>query len=164
MLVLLSILILSSLQLFSEFLRPGGKRFPILGYIVALARKHDGKLEMAPIFFGVGVSITLVVFEANIGFAAIAIISIGDMAAKLVGAQLGRHHIFFNKRKTYEGSIAGFALAALGALAFVPISPALIGAAAGMLTEALPLGIDDNLSVPLAAGLSITGFQILVGF
>ena len=163
-LVLSAISILALLQLLSEFVRPGGKRLPILGSIVALARKHDGKLETAPIFFGIGVSITLVVFEADIGFAAIAIISIGDMSAKLAGAQFGRHPILFNKRKTIEGSIVGFSLAFLGALIFIPVTPALIGAAVGMLVEALPVRIDDNLSVPLAAGLSITGFQFLVGF
>lgn len=163
-LVLSAISILALLQLLSEFVRPGGKRLPILGSIVALARKHDGKLETAPIFFGIGVSITLVVFEADIGFAAIAIISIGDMSAKLAGAQFGRHPILFNKRKTIEGSIVGFSLAFLGALIFIPVAPALIGAAVGMLVEALPVRIDDNLSVPLAAGLSITGFQFLVGF
>lgn len=162
--VLLVISILASLQLLSEFVRPGGKRLPVLGYIVALSRKYDGSLETSPIFFGIGVSVTLLLFEPNAGFAAIAIISIGDMSAKLAGAQFGRHPIVFNKKKTIEGSLVGFTLAFLGALIFIPAIPALIGAAVGMFVEALPLRIDDNLSVPLAAGLSITGFQFLVGF
>ncbi|MFQ5999797.1 MAG: phosphatidate cytidylyltransferase, partial [Candidatus Bathyarchaeia archaeon] len=62
----------------------------------------------------------------------------------------------FNKGKKIEGTIFGFAFAFLVALLFLTDPwKALIGAAAGMFTEALPTPVSDNLTIPLTSGLAL---------
>ncbi len=81
---------------------------------------------------------------------AVADVVFGDAAAALVGRRFGRHRM---GRKSVEGSAACFCTCfAVAALAF----PERLGAAAGSalvaaVVEALPLPVDDNWTMPLAA-------------
>jgi dolichol kinase len=81
---------------------------------------------------------------------AVADVVFGDAAAALVGRRYGRHRV---GRKSIEGSVACWCTCfAVAALAF----PGQPGAAAGSalvatLVEALPLPVDDNWTMPLAA-------------
>lgn len=92
------------------------------------------------------------------------ILAFGDGMASVVGRGLGGPRLPWNPRKTLSGSLAYFLFGGLGAaillvhtlgeqgepvvgswLLGVSLATALLGAA----IESLPLGIDDNLSVPL---------------
>ena len=88
----------------------------------------------------------------HIGAAALAMQIVGDAAAAMVGRRFGRRRF---GAKSLEGSAACFAgCCAAGAL-FLPSQPLALVTAALVATvvEALPLGVDDNLSVPLVAAL-----------
>jgi dolichol kinase len=110
----------------------------------------------APIFFALGIMLSLVLFPAPANYAAVVILTFGDGFATIFGKKFGRTVIPFNKGKRLEGSVFGFLFAFLGALVFVDPVKALIGATVGMLIEVLPLPINDNLTIPLAAGLALT--------
>ncbi|MFQ6087199.1 MAG: diacylglycerol/polyprenol kinase family protein, partial [Candidatus Bathyarchaeia archaeon] len=105
------------------------------------------------IFFAAGIMLALLLFPEPISYASIVIFALGDGTATLFGRKLGRNVFPLNKGKRIEGSIFGFMFAFLGALLFVSPFEALIGAAIGMLMEALPTPISDNLTIPLASGL-----------
>jgi dolichol kinase len=105
-----------------------------------------------------------------IAFAAFAILGLGDAASALVGVAYGRTKLAWNRKKSWEGTFAGFVAGALAGLVMasvpfafkaLPIPPAffgvvLVGAAAGALAETIPR-VEDNLVVPLAAAGTMFG-------
>jgi dolichol kinase len=95
----------------------------------------------------------LLFFDINIAYASILILAIGDTAAGYVGRNIGRTKHWFNPKKTFEGSLGFFATATFAAMLFVPTSIALITAVLVSIVESLPLKINDNLTVPLSAGV-----------
>jgi uncharacterized protein (TIGR00297 family) len=103
----------------------------------------------------------------DIAAAAWAILAVGDGMATLLGRRFGRTPIAWNRDKTWEGTIAFMVCGgAAGVLLcwwtrpnvsvpvpmwFVGIAPLLAAAAAAMV-ETVRIRLDDNLSVPFAAG------------
>jgi dolichol kinase len=108
----------------------------------------------APLFLAVGVTLSLVVFPPPSGYVGITVVTLGDGVAKIVGRRWGRTVIPFNKPKTIEGTLAGLIVSAFAASLFTPPPIALLAATLGMLIEALPSPVNDNLSVPLLTGLA----------
>lgn len=121
-------------RVFGRVLRPHEHlRFSGATYILAAA-------ALCPILFSRPVAVAALVF-----------IILGDTAAVFVGRYFGRISI---GHKTLEGSIGFFVAAFLGTLwiTTIPLHIRLYTALFAAFVEALPLPIDDNLSVPLAAG------------
>ncbi len=116
-----------------------------------LERKHALPFEGAMMFL-LGSGITLLLFPAY-GYLAVIVLAVGDSFSTLIGVHLGRHKLLFNKQKSWEGFFSGFLAAALLCALFVPLNVAIIAAFSGMIAEALPLRINDNVSVPLFAAL-----------
>ncbi len=94
---------------------------------------------------------------------ALAILGVADPMAAVIGKRFGR--VRFSNGRSLEGSLAFVFFgggAALGALALfhptIPWGTALLltggAATAGALTEQLVSRVDDNLSIPVAAGLT----------
>ena len=108
----------------------------------------------APLYFAFGILLTLVLFNGNAGYAAVAMFCLGDSAASLFGGRIS-NSLPFNKGKTWEGSVGGWFFAFLGGLFFVSPILALIGAAIAMTVEVLPLPINDNVLVPLVTGAAL---------
>jgi len=152
------ILFVAVLYTLSEVARVHGINFPILSSITWNAANKTELYEFAtpPIHFALGIAISLLIFPAPIRYVAITTLTLGDGCAHIFGMKFGRTHLPFNKGKNLEGSIFGFLFAFLGAMFFVDPVRALIGAAVGMLVEALPIPINDNLTMPLASGLILT--------
>ncbi|MCK4857023.1 MAG: hypothetical protein KAT58_03550 [candidate division Zixibacteria bacterium] len=92
-------------------------------------------------------------FDDYVAAMAITFIILGDVASAMVGRRWGRHKIV--GQKTLEGSIAFLVVALLVTLAIpnVPWSVGIIGAVTATVVEALSIHRDDNLTVPLVAGL-----------
>ena len=95
----------------------------------------------------------LLFFDLNVAYASILILAISDTAAGFIGRTIGRTKNPLNTKKTIEGSMAFFSTAVFAAMLFVPTSRALVVAFAAAVIESLPLKINDNLSVPLSAGV-----------
>jgi HAD superfamily phosphoserine phosphatase-like hydrolase len=152
------ILLVTVLYILSEAARVRGINIPILSSITWNAANKTELYEFAaaPIHFALGIAISLLIFPAPIRYVAITTLTLGDGCAHLFGMKLGRTPLPFNKGKNLEGTIFGFLFAFLGAMIFVDPVRALIAAAVGMLVEALPLPLNDNLTMPLATGLILT--------
>ncbi len=90
----------------------------------------------------------------SIAATALGFLVVGDAFAALVGERWGRRRL---GRKSLEGSVACFAgCIAAGAL-FMPQQWTVVAAAAAVATavEALPTGVNDNLSVPFIAAVTL---------
>lgn len=97
----------------------------------------------------------LLFFEINIAYASILILAIGDTAAGFVGRRMGKMKNPLNHKKTIEGSLAFFATSLFATMLFVPTHIAIVVAFIVSIVEALPLRINDNLAVPLSAGVTL---------
>jgi len=114
------------------------------------------EFALAPIFYALGIALSLLIFSQNIAYATIAILTLGDGSASTLGKLLGKTAYPFNKAKHIEGTIVGIIFAFLGAAAFLNPTKAFVGATVGMLVECFPLPINDNLAVPLISGFALT--------
>jgi phosphoserine phosphatase len=142
----------------SELARVQGISFPIFSTITWTAAKKSEFYEFAtaPILFATGIVFSLTFFPEPANYASVAILTLGDSFDTIFGKKFGRTLFPFNKGKHVEGLAFGFLFAFIGALFFVSPVKAFLGAATGMLVGCLPLPIDDNLTIPIAAGLALT--------
>ena len=152
------ILIVTLFYIMSQLATMEKKKLPILSSITRHAAAPGETYEFitAPIFFALGISLTLLLFPSPASSAAIAIFALGDSAASIFGRMVGRKTLFFNKGKTIEGSLCGLFFAFLAGAFFVNPLEALAGAVVAMVVETLPLPVNDNLTIPLITGLMLT--------
>ncbi|UCG60611.1 MAG: phosphatidate cytidylyltransferase [Candidatus Zixiibacteriota bacterium] len=131
----------------------------------SFARKIGGSLirhhEQAGDFTGasyilISVCLTVALFTKPIAIAALSFIIVGDTFAAIIGRKFGRHRFYRNK--TIEGSLAclGGTLITAMLLPDIGLMLAVVGAVIAVIVEAFPLGVDDNISVPLVTGLVMT--------
>lgn len=104
--------------------------------------------------------LTILLFDEAIAILAVSFLIFGDFFSKFFGIQFGRTKIF---EKTLEGSLAHFNACLLSGyilLHFVPIPLPifLVGALVASLSEVLPLGVNDNFSVPLLSASAMYAF------
>jgi dolichol kinase len=128
-----------------------------------MLRKHEasdgGKQLSGASYVLISATVCIMVFPKIITISAFTILIISDMAAALIGKRYGRRPFL---GKSIVGSSAFF-ISALAVIALTPkvsYAPAeyLIGAIAatvGTVVEALPLPIDDNLSIPMSVGITM---------
>ena len=155
--VALLICSVSALYFISEISRMDGKSLPVVSAITrhAVSQAELYEFAAAPLFFALGILITLLLFPAPVNSAAIAIFALGDSAASLFGGLISRQPLPFNKGKTLEGSLVGYFFAFLAGSFFISPVMALIGAAVAMTIECLPLPVNDNVLIPLCTGLAL---------
>ena len=118
---------------------------------------HQAKRLSGATHVLISATLCVLVFPKLITITAFAILIISDSAAALVGRRFGRRK-FLNK--SVEGSAAFFltALVVVAATPKISAEPgeyfiAIVAAAVGTVVEALSVGIDDNLSIPLSIGM-----------
>jgi dolichol kinase len=93
-------------------------------------------------------------FDKPVVVAAILFVILGDAAAALVGRAYGRVQVF---GKTLEGSLACLAVCVVVGLLVpgIPVKAAAAGAVTATVFELLPIPLDDNMRIPLAAGFAM---------
>jgi len=153
----LLICVVSALYLISELRRMSGRKIPIISAITRIAASQVELYEFAsaPLYFAIGIFLTLLLFPVPVNGAAIAIFAWGDSAASLFGGFITKKPLPFNKGKTLEGSLIGFFFAFLAGSFFVSPTLALIGAFVAMIIESLPLPVNDNILMPLCTGFAL---------
>ena len=122
-------------------------------------KKYPGK---GAITFLLGIILTLILFERNTALASILILTIGDAVSPIVGMHFGKIKNPLNNKKLIEGTIVGIFTASIAASIFINYKEAIIASVVGMIVEAIELkihkgyAIDDNITVPLVAGITIS--------
>ena len=127
-------------------------RVPIATWFVeTFERKHAPLPGYGSAWYVVGLLLScLLIHDVYYLAAAVVVFAFGDAASTIFGYR-AKIPLPYNKKKTIEGTFA-FILFSLSSFLFVgwyAIPLALFAA----FIESLPLGIDDNLSIPLACSI-----------
>ncbi len=120
-----------------------------------LLREHETEksLNGATLLF-LGFTLAILLYEKNIAVIAMLLLSVSDSLAAIVGKSFGNHR-FFNK--TLEGSLAFFISAFIIILFFYDkIFLGLITALTMAIVELVPNKINDNIVIPIMAGLLLS--------
>lgn len=135
--------------------------------------RHERGFDPGIIIYPAAVGLLIIIFNWHIELAAIAwaILAFGDGFATIVGRRLPIARLPWNGAKSWGGFaaflIAGSAAAIGISMLYGRPSIAVVIAAVvvSALVESLPTGVDDNITVPFAAGATLAALAItpLVG-
>ena len=122
-----------------------------------MIREHERMSLLGSTYLLLAALIAVEVFPQPLAAAAIGFTVVGDAMGALVGKAWGRHKML---NKSYEGAlgclVACLAWAAVvAAVAHVPWGILIAGAFAATIVEMLPIPLDDNLGITLAAGYTM---------
>ncbi|OPY54296.1 MAG: Cytidylyltransferase family protein [Methanosaeta sp. PtaU1.Bin112] len=128
-------------------LMQSGRKIPIADWLLETFERENVRFPGYGAFWYVAGSLLLALFLDNIYeiAAGVVILAAGDSAATIFGI-IGCRRLPYNRRKTWEGSIAFFVFS-LPACLFVGWIGAALAAIAAF-AESLPTPVDDNLLVP----------------
>lgn len=144
----------------------------VIGYWVMLQIKHKGSFKLLreiikhverpneehfpalPAFmFLIGALLAILLFPNPLaGLAALIVVTFGDSIATLIGKYYGKIEMITNR--TLEGTVVGILIAFIPLAFLFQLEIAFAIAAVGMLAEYLP--IEDNIGIPIVAGLTAT--------
>ncbi len=157
--VLFATLIMYSI---SECLRINGYSFPIIGKITksSLRKVEERGFALGPVTLISGAMLSLLFFPAVIANTVIWIAAFADTAATLIGRSLGSHRLPYNKKKSFEGTLAAWIVAFFCGCIYLPVFPALLVAFFSSIIESMPLRSLDNLLMPVGAGI----FLVCLGY
>lgn len=138
---------------------------PIVTSQLLSTRRPGERFSWAATTFIIAALPILWIAPTPVALAALAMLGLGDGMSAMVGKWIGRHKLWYNPKKSWEGSLAGFLGGTIGALivtawyyaemgleypllATVPVWVA--GALAAAIVESLPQW-EDNVSVPVVS-------------
>ena len=121
-------------------------------------RKGEEKRFSSMTIFMISTFLIVLFFKLEIAVTALVFLVFGDMFGKIFGLAYGRHKIF---EKTLEGTLAHIgAVIATGFILYTSIDINILilisGGIAAPLIELLPIGINDNFTVPIISGAVMT--------
>lgn len=133
--------------------------------------RHERGYDAGIVLYPIAVLLLILVFRHHLHYAAIAwaLLAFGDGVATIAGKAFRIAPLPWNRDKSIGGSLAFFIAGSLAGLAVAywmdyraPIV-VLVAALAATIAESLALGIDDNLTVPFAAAVTlvIAGIEVV---
>ena len=128
-------------------------------HITEIEREHEQEGVAAHIYFTLASLIVVYFFSREIAIAAVAVATVGDAAAAIIGKNFGRHR--FSNGKSLEGSLAYFISALVIIYPLLGPKFALVGALVGTIVEFCGMSPDDNFSNQLSVALSLYLFSLL---
>ena len=128
----------------------------------AIFRKGEEKKFSTMTIFLISIFIIVLLFDFEIAITSLIFLVFGDMFGKIFGLAYGRHKIF---EKTLEGTLAFYgSVIIFGYILYttidVPLLILISGGIAAPLIELLPIGINDNFTVPIISGAVMTATKI----
>ncbi|HXJ67457.1 MAG TPA: hypothetical protein VNM39_01010 [Verrucomicrobiae bacterium] len=122
-----------------------------------LIRQHEALSLLGSTYLLLAALIAIEVFPQPIAAVALGFTVLGDAASALVGRAWGRHKLF---GKSWEGTLGCLVTCLVWAAcvthaAGLPLQITVAGAFVATLVEVLPIPLDDNLGITLAAGYTM---------
>jgi dolichol kinase len=142
---------------------PGVNRL-FLWLFKPLLRKEEASRLTGTSYTLVASLIAFLVFPRDIAVVALAFLAVGDAMATIVGKKIGKTRFL---GKTLEGDLACFISCLMVGLIFyyagldISLLAILVGSLGATIAEAIPLPINDNLILPLFAGLVMLVVQCI---
>ena len=130
-----------------------------LTYFKILLREEERSRLTGASYVIISSLVAFLAFPRDVAIVALSFLAVGDALGTIIGTRLGRRKLF---GKTLEGDLACFlACLAIGFIFHrigldVSLLAIVVGALSATLMEALPLPINDNLTIPLFAGVVMT--------
>lgn len=118
-----------------------------------LASPREHEKVASSTWYVAGVLLTAALFPAPIAGPAVLVLALADPVASLIGRRWGRTRFGGG---TLPGSASFFVVAALILSGFGPLPTALGCAAVVTFVEAFPWALDDNLTIPVAAAMTLS--------
>jgi acyl phosphate:glycerol-3-phosphate acyltransferase len=137
----------------------------IFGLLSFFIRQEEKKHFTGAFYYLVGTAITAALFTREIAVTAVLFLAFGDPAASLVGNRWGRVRLW---GKSLEGDLACFAACFLVGTGLVYFQNdldwrvILSGSLAAMIIQAIPLRINDNITIPIGAGVVMIATRIFL--
>lgn len=123
-------------------------------------------------YYIIALAILVVLFPKPVALLGILYLAAGDPVAAIVGSNFGRHPLVGGK--SWEGTLANFAVCAAGTFVFaqwflsLPVTTALtfavVGGLISAIAEVVPLPVNDNLYFPVLSAVLLTGANRLFHF
>ena len=122
-----------------------------------LIRQHEALSLLGSTYLLLAALIAIEVFPQPVAAVALGFTVLGDATGALVGRGWGRHRIF---TKSWEGAAGCLAACLVWAAcvthaAGLPWTVTIAGAVVATIVEVLPIPLDDNLGITLAAGYTM---------
>lgn len=127
---------------------------------VLRGKEHEGGMTASTVLMA-SAALTILLFRTEIAVSALVFLSVGDTFAALIGKKFGKTVLVSGR--TLEGSLSAFLSCLLMSLPLLQISSArgwalsptalAVGALAATLAELFEIPLDDNLRIPMLAGL-----------
>jgi glycerol-3-phosphate acyltransferase PlsY len=159
MVMIISVGVVTLIFLLIEVLRwknPAVNRLFLL-FFKAVLREEEALRLTGASYMLIASLIAVSAFPRDIAVLALAFLAVGDPLATIIGQRWGRKRLF---GKTLEGDLACFVSCIAIGFVFqqvgvdVPLWPiVLLGALSATVAQAVSLPINDNLTIPLFAGL-----------
>ena len=158
----LNLLLMFALLLIGFVLSLASKKYNLI-FVNWFLRNFDRKGESLPgygaLTYFLGSTIAVGLFRKEVAMASILVLAFGDSFSHL--GRFGKVKNPFSNAKFLEGTVLGIIAGTLGASLFVSWQSAFFGSLIAMSAEGLELAIfkkkiDDNLLIPIVAGLTMT--------
>ena len=153
-----------SISLIIEFNRFWQRSFRKTFYRIfgSILRRHEFKDLTGATYLLFASLLCVAFFEPRIAAASIAFLSIGDTFAALIGMNFGKRK-FLRNSKTLEGSLACFVSCMIFGIWWLG-SPwlAILGALAATAAELVNIALDDNITIPLTAGIVMSLVSVFI--
>ena len=163
------LLSLTAIYFFLELLRLTNKRAQryFLTHFSSLLRTHEKQKITGTGYYLLSGLLSVSLFKKELAIACLSFLVLGDMFAAIIGTRFGHKKIIAGK--SLEGSLACFIVCLVIGLFIAWLFPnylnlkiIAIGAFVATIVELLPLGLDDNLTIPLISGL-VMEISIYIG-
>jgi len=132
--------------------RPDVNRWFFRSFGVLASPREAGQVASSTWYVG-GVLLVSLLLPPAVLVPAVVVLAAADPSASVVGRLWGRRRL---GKGTVLGCLTFFVVAVAVLVPFVPLPRAVAVGLATAALEALPLGLDDNLVVPLAVGIGLT--------
>ncbi len=132
------------------------------GFFGGLIREHERFNLLGSTYLLLAALLSLEIFPRPIAATALGFTVLGDGMAALAGKAWGRTRFFGKTLEGYAGGLGACLVwaAYVAVTGHVPWSVAMTGAIVASLVEILPIPLDDNLAITLAAGYAM---KLLLG-
>jgi uncharacterized protein (TIGR00297 family) len=130
--------------------------------------RHERGYDVGIILYPLAVGLLIVTFNWHLAFAALAwaILAFGDGFATLTGRAAPFAPLPWNREKSWGGFLAFLVAGSIGAIGIARLFGApsipivLVTVLVCALVESLPTGVNDNLTVPFAAAVTLAAIAI----